>query len=96
LIGDVHQYLFVMLLECCGSGFSINFGFGSGFSINFGFGSGLFMKNTLEFTGTFFPQRSKNSPPIYLNCRSSELRKKANFLKLYIFTALYLLVGNRT
>jgi hypothetical protein len=59
-----------------------------------GFGSGLFVENTLEFS-LFFLKAKRILNLYFLHCRSSKLGTKADFLKICIFTAFYLLVGNR-
>ncbi len=63
-----------------------------------GFGSGLFMKlkSTLDFTGALCFLMAQRILHPYLNCRSSKLHKKGNFFKSVNFSALYLLVRNRT
>jgi hypothetical protein len=59
------------------------FGSGIGFSTDFGSGSGLFMEKNYQST-------------VYLICpQGQQLCKKANFLHLYFFNALYLLEGKR-
>ncbi len=87
----------------CGSGFNLNFGPGSG--------SGLFMKNTFELqicrsskhrnkADFFFNLNGFGSGLLMKNTHELQIifKKiaKSRFFNLYIFSALYLLAGNRT